>query len=216
MITLSESEVHFLLSRMMVLDEKSNLLEDELGHQRTATHKVLEEAEKGLLSAMEKYKALLDENRRLKEQLVESLTLNSKLTKLLDEASRQMTMMRDVQMSRAKAAEAAVESSERSAAAVQEVPSGGSETEEKETEEDKEESHPSDSEERAEEKKEEKGTGGEGDDVEPMASSLERRIKDLEIQNEVLRELRARERAAAAVAAERVLSPSGSGKPQNE
>lgn len=194
-IALSEKELRFLISRMMILDEKSTVLEEELSTQRENTQKVLEEAEKGLLSAMEKYKGLLEENQRLKEKLVESLTLNAKLTKLVEEASRQMARWKDAGLGRLVArgdGEAKEEADEEGMSA------SGSEKGEESLPVDggREESDPSYPASRERAKEEGGEDDREGDDEADIRARLERKLEELEMQHQTLQESRQRERAA--------------------
>eukprot|EP01028_Stygiella_incarcerata_P014411 TRINITY_DN954_c0_g3_i1.p1 TRINITY_DN954_c0_g3~~TRINITY_DN954_c0_g3_i1.p1 ORF type:complete len:385 (-),score=151.99 TRINITY_DN954_c0_g3_i1:318-1472(-) len=90
MLTLSADEVDSLLLRIVTLEEKVKLYDEELHKERKVAESALREAEKDVLNTMEKYKVLLEENATLKGQLHESLTLNARLYQLLEVSAQQL------------------------------------------------------------------------------------------------------------------------------
>jgi hypothetical protein len=93
MLTLSAEEVDSLLLRIVTLEEKVKLYDEELHKERKVAESALREAEKDVLNTMEKYKTLLEENATLKGQLHESLTLNARLYQLLEVSAQQLQRM---------------------------------------------------------------------------------------------------------------------------
>jgi hypothetical protein len=89
-VQLDEKELDEMLMRLVMLEEQSKTYESQLNEQRKAAEAALREAHEAVLGALGDQKKILEENKRLKEQLVESLNLNTRLHELLDLAVKEL------------------------------------------------------------------------------------------------------------------------------
>lgn len=90
-VSLTEEELDSLLMRIVALEEKVKCYEGELERERSVAESALKEAEGVVVKSLEEQKKILLENGKVKQQLYESLQMNSRLHELLDIAVKEIS-----------------------------------------------------------------------------------------------------------------------------
>eukprot|EP00762_Andalucia_godoyi_P005854 ANDGO_06959.mRNA.1 hypothetical protein len=89
-VLIEEKELDEMLLRVVALEDRVKTYEVELRNERSESERALQEAQEAIVGSLKDQKKILEENKRLKEQLVESLNLNARLHELLDMAVKEL------------------------------------------------------------------------------------------------------------------------------